>query len=331
MSSYADQIAKASFDIDAIMLRPDDPFTWASGYRMPIYNDNRKHLRSFDSRKLIVDSFLDIIRSEDIRVDAVTGTSTAGIWPAASLAYELNVPLGIIDTKTGSVGDGEEYLTHSFSPERVTSLINNLGSRDFDLIVSTSPASIIPSVVYANQRKLPFAYVREKQKGHGLKQQIEGVLKLGDKVLLIDFFNGYSYLEKAISAIKESGGVVAETFSQNILPGYQSPNFRGKNVLHVEDLVSTGGSSLEEMTSWRRNGTNITHCLSIFSYDFPEITTKFEEKGIVLIPSLNYEQLLLFALKNNQINKDQHDLLKEWRTDPFAWGEKNGFPKVEKK
>ena len=97
MIDYGKELAKAALDIGAISLKPNDPFQWASGYRMPIYNDNRKHLRYPENRNLITEGFKKIIRDNYIKVDMITGTSTSGIAPAASLAQELNVPIGIIE------------------------------------------------------------------------------------------------------------------------------------------------------------------------------------------------------------------------------------------
>ena len=96
MQNYGEQIAKASLEIKSIKLSPDDPFTWASGYRMPIYNDNRMLLGDYNHRMLVTNAFKDLIEAENISFDYIAGTSTAGIAPATSVANHYKVPLLII-------------------------------------------------------------------------------------------------------------------------------------------------------------------------------------------------------------------------------------------
>jgi orotate phosphoribosyltransferase len=97
--SYGKEIAKVSLEIGSIKLRPGDPFTWASGYRMPIYNDNRMLLFYPEYRKLVIKGFKKIIKKENIECDVVAGTSTAGIPHAAILAELLKKPMIYIRDK----------------------------------------------------------------------------------------------------------------------------------------------------------------------------------------------------------------------------------------
>ena len=90
---FSEEIAKISIETGAIQLNPETPFLWASGYRMPIYNDNRLLLGNSQQRQLIAEGFNDIITSKEIEVDVVAGTATAGIPPATSLADMLKTPL----------------------------------------------------------------------------------------------------------------------------------------------------------------------------------------------------------------------------------------------
>ena len=90
---YRKRIAARGLNINAIKLRPDDPFTWASGYKMPIYNDNRMFLFYPQHRRLIADSFVEILGDLNDRFEVIAGTSTAGIPPATLLADRLNKPL----------------------------------------------------------------------------------------------------------------------------------------------------------------------------------------------------------------------------------------------
>ena len=91
--TYSKELAKIALDIGAIKLDPEKPFTWASGYRMPIYNDNRLLLGNADHRLLVAEGFRSILQKEDIPVDVIAGTATAGIVPATTLANLLQTPL----------------------------------------------------------------------------------------------------------------------------------------------------------------------------------------------------------------------------------------------
>ncbi len=144
--SVAQQLAKISLEIGAIKINPKNPFTWASGSRMPLYNDNRMLLGNADHRTLIAEGMQAVIDKEIIRVDTIAGVATAGIPHATSLA---------------------------------------------------------------NLMKLPLIYVRSSAKEHGLKNQIEGILKPGQAVVVVEdlISTGGSAL-KAVDAVREAGGVV---------------------------------------------------------------------------------------------------------------------------
>ncbi len=222
---YEREIAKAGLEIKAIKLRPNNPFTWASGFRMPIYNDNRMFLFHPKHRKLLVEGFGQIIENEQIPYEVIAGTSTAGIPHATSLANKLNVPM---------------------------------------------------------------IYIRDKPKAHGLKNQIEGI--------------------------------DAES------------NLQGKKVILIEDLISTGGSSAGAVQAIRDANGDCNYCLSIFNYGldkaveaFNSLNPKFNVRSL-----LTYDVLLKTAKEIGYLNGDQIEVLKEWRADPFGWGEKHGFPKIEK-
>jgi len=144
--SFAQQLAKISLEIGAIKINPNEPFTWASGYRMPLYNDNRMLLGNADHRALIAEAMKTVIEKEGIRVDTVAGVATAGIPHATSLANKL---------------------------------------------------------------KLPLIYVRSSPKEHGLKNQIEGILKTGQAVIVVeDLISTGGSAIKAVDAVREAGGAV---------------------------------------------------------------------------------------------------------------------------
>ena len=218
---YGEKLAELSLKMGAIRLQPNDPFLWASGYRMPIYNDNRMLLSSSEARKTVAEGFLDLIQSKAIDFDVIAGTSTAGIPHSTTLADLLNTPL---------------------------------------------------------------TYVRTKAKDHGLGNQIEGL-------------------------------------------GAQQ-NYQNRKVLLIEDLISTGGSSIKAVEAVRQAHGDISWCLAIFSYGLEKARTRFAE----LDPHCNtktildYDTLIQVARSINAIDPEEERALLAWRDDPFGWGEKHGFP-----
>jgi len=222
---YAEEIARAALEINAIKLQPKNPFTWASGYRMPIYNDNRMFLVYPKYRELVLNAFKELLRSEGISFDIVAGTSTSGIPPATTLADSLGKPL---------------------------------------------------------------IYVRDKPKGHGLRNQIEGI-------------DAESDLQRT-------------------------------EVILIEDLISTGGSSAKAVQAIRDANGICKYCVSIFNYGLGKANNSFEEldEPCEVRSLLTYDVLLEVAKQIGYIDAEQVEMLAEWRQDPFNWGEKHGFPKVIK-
>ena len=217
--NIAEQLASIALEIRAIKLSPKEPFTWASGYRMPIYNDNRLFMGEASHRRLIADGFAEIMEAKGLKADVIGGTVTAGIALATSLADKLGKPM---------------------------------------------------------------IYVRDKAKGHGLKNRIEGILRQGQQVLMI------------------------------------------------EDLVSLGGSVLTAVEGVKEAGGKCDTVLSVFSYEIVESLEMFKIANCRLIPLLTFSTLLKVAKEKSYINPEEEKLLDSWRLDPLAWGEKNGFPKIEK-
>jgi orotate phosphoribosyltransferase len=218
-------IAKA-LQIGAIKIRPNDPFTWASGYRMPIYNDNRMLLVIPETRPMVVAALArSIVLNRMIPLDFIAGTSTAGIPWAAILAHEL---------------------------------------------------------------ALPMVYIRDKPKDHGLRNQIEGLDSTKD--------------------------------------------FDGDKVLVIEDLISTGGSSAKAVEAVQQAKGNVEYCMSIFNYGFPDAQKLFANltPPCKVMSLITYPMLLEEAIRINYLQPEQIDILKDWSEDPFGWGKKHGFPKIEK-
>ncbi len=202
--------AEKLLQINAVKISPNSPFTWASGWKSPVYCDNRKilsypHVRDYVKSELantILDAFPD--------AEVLAGVATAGIAHGA-LASDL--------------------------------------------------------------LRLPYIYVRSKPKGHGLGNQIEGVLNPEQKVVVI------------------------------------------------EDLVSTGKSSLEAVEAVRAAGAEVIGLCALFTYGFPEAEAAFEKAGVPLVTISNYNALIELAASKNQIEASDIASLEQWRINPSVWGQ----------
>lgn len=215
MENNAKEIARAALDIQAVRLQPDDPFTWTSGYRMPIYNDNRLFLFYPQYRELICEAFAGLITEASIPCDLIAGTPTAGIPHAVLLADKL---------------------------------------------------------------KKPFIYPRKQQKEHGMKNKIEGI-KHPDMI-------------------------------------------REKHVLMIEDLISTGKSSVEAIETVRSAGAKVNCCLSIFSYGFDKAHQAFLDAEAQYRSLITLETLIELVEEKEYFNPEQIGLLREWQRSPFTWGDR---------
>lgn len=207
-----DEISKKTCEyllqINAIKLEPAKPFTWASGWKSPIYCDNRKTLSYTNIRSFIRDAFVKMAREKYPDIDAVAGVATGAIAQGVLVAQELDVP---------------------------------------------------------------FVYVRSGAKDHGLGNKIEGVIKKGQKVLVI------------------------------------------------EDLISTGGSSLRAVSALRETGCNVVGMLAIFTYGFQLSEENFKKADCNLTTLSNYSDLTEIALNTGYVDKSQIETLKTWRKDPENW------------
>ncbi len=209
MEQTQNDIVKKLLEIDTIKIQPTSPFTWASGWKSPIYCDNRRILSFPEIRSFIRDRFVEIIRQKYPEAEVVAGVAT------------------------GAIAHG---------------------------------------VLVAEVLKLPFIYVRSKPKGHGLENLIEGDLRPGRKVVVI------------------------------------------------EDLVSTGESSLRAAEAINNFGGEVIGMLSIFTYDFNVAKESFKKANIELTPLACYQKLIDRALELGEITEDQVQNLMEWRKDPAHWG-----------
>ncbi|MFV0593512.1 MAG: orotate phosphoribosyltransferase [Draconibacterium sp.] len=209
MDSTQIEVTKRLLEINTIKIQPNNPFTWASGWKSPIYCDNRKILSYPETRTFIRDQFVNVIREKYPNAEVIAGVAT------------------------GAIAMG---------------------------------------VLVAEQLGLPFIYVRSSPKGHGLENLIEGDLKPFQKVVVI------------------------------------------------EDLVSTGISSLKAAEAVNNFGGDVVGMVSIFTYNFPHAKENFKKAGIELTSLSRYQILIDLALEEGEITKDQVDSLMEWREDPANWG-----------
>ena len=204
----ARQIVLHLLDIGAIKLNPDEPFTWASGWRSPIYCDNRLALSFPEIRDYIKHALSSAVSDHFSGTEAIAGVATAGIPQGALVADELD---------------------------------------------------------------LPFIYVRSKPKGHGLTNQIEGHVVPGQKVAVI------------------------------------------------EDLVSTGGSSLKAVQAIRDAGMEVMGMVSIFTYGFDLSVRNFEQANVPYMSLSDYDTLIRVGIEEDLIPEAQIERLKAWRKSPDSW------------
>ncbi|WP_452221530.1 orotate phosphoribosyltransferase [Lacinutrix salivirga] len=204
----AKQTAEILLQVNAIKLQPQDPFTWASGWKSPIYCDNRITLSFPPIRNYIREEMAKFIDQQYGKPDVIAGVAT------------------------GAIGIG---------------------------------------VLVAEYLGLPFIYVRPEAKSHGRQNQIEGFVE------------------------------------------------SGQNVVVIEDLISTGKSSLNAVKALKEAGLNVKGMVAIFTYGFELAKQNFEKEHITLHTLSNYESLLEQALETNYISKIELDTLSKWNANPSEW------------
>jgi orotate phosphoribosyltransferase len=206
----AAKVAEYLLQINAIKLKPNEPFTWASGWKSPIYCDNRVSLSYPEARNFIKKALGQIIKEQFSDVEAIIGVATAGIAPGALAADELS---------------------------------------------------------------LPFGYVRSEAKKHGMGKQIEGDIAPNTKVVVI------------------------------------------------EDLVSTGKSSLQVVETLKTYGCQVLGMASIFTYGFDEAQNAFNNVNCKYVSLSNYQTLIQIAIDKGIVLPEQLALLNDWRKSPSTWNQ----------
>ncbi|MBE6299592.1 MAG: orotate phosphoribosyltransferase [Bacteroidales bacterium] len=208
MNSVDKLLAKKLLGISAVKLQPKNPFTWASGWKSPIYTDNRKTLSFPDVRTFVKIELSRLIAEKFEEFDVIAGVATGAIAQGAMIADELG---------------------------------------------------------------MPYVYIRSAAKDHGMGNLIEGDIKPGQKVVV------------------------------------------------VEDLISTGGSSLKAVEAVRQAGCEVVGMVAIFTYGFPLAEEKFKEAGVTLYTLSNYNAVLEAAAETGYINSEDIETLKVWRENPSQW------------
>lgn len=209
MENSAKKTAEYLLQINAINLQPSNPFTWASGWKSPIYCDNRKTLSFPKVRSYLCDSFVNLVKELYPQAEIIAGVATGAIAHGALTADKLG---------------------------------------------------------------LPFIYVRSGAKEHGMGNQIEGYFEPGQKVVVI------------------------------------------------EDLISTGGSSLSAVKALKEAGCIVLGMVAIFTYEFKKATDAFSAENCVLHTLSNYSVLIDTAVQTGYIGQTDVETLKKWRVDPANWG-----------
>jgi orotate phosphoribosyltransferase len=204
----AHKVAEFLLQIKAIKLQPEQPFTWASGWKSPIYCDNRKTLSYPQIRTYIRQQYVNVINEQFGKPDVIAGVATGGIAQGALIAQDMG---------------------------------------------------------------LPFVYVRSEAKKHGLTNMVEGVV---EKV---------------------------------------------QSVVVIEDLISTGGSSIKAVDALREKGCNVKGMVAIFTYGFDEATENMKKANCTLTTLCDYNTLIEVALKHKYINEADLESLKQWRESPSTW------------
>ena len=212
METSKKALAEKLLAIKAIKLQPNDPFTWASGWKSPFYCDNRKTLSFADLRTYVKQKLANAVLDSFPEAEAVAGVATGAIAQGALVADALN---------------------------------------------------------------MPFVYVRSKAKDHGMQNLIEGELKEGTKVVV------------------------------------------------VEDLISTGGSSLKAVEALRQAGMQVVGMVASYTYGFDVDEKAFSDAKVRLVTLTDYESVVAKAVESGYISEADVAVLNEWRKDPSNWKKDN--------
>ena len=302
-----------------------DLIKWASGTFNPVYFDNRILLSDRTSRRT-VKKYLAFLVKNGQAFDYIYGIPKAGIGPATLLAMELKKPLLI---KHG----GKYYAIDVQNIERVIRVNGGekWGSLG-DVIAATIPFGIVFGIIGAEIANLPFLFVREKEKDHGKKKQIEGIVISRQQALLIDPFvpNVMRYTEDATDALMASGITVREVIDIDISQHITfMESLSGKRIAAVEDLISTGESSLKEVLTLREAGAIVPKIYSIFNYALPAATENFKKNDCESASILSFPQFLVTYKQTGQLPEEDAIELLNWYDNQPTWAIEKGLAVVK--
>ena len=303
--NFAHLLALAALRIKAIKLSPDDPYTWAAGWRSPIYNDNRLHLSYPDNRTLIIDALVDKIKSEGITFDGILGTSTSGIPWATLLADKLMVPLYTLE-------DGK-----AIGHPRPAALSAHWSS---DIVAASAPRGLPSGIRVAHMTNLPFIYVRPAKKQHGLQNQIEGSYEEGQTVCYVTSSDAASADNK--KALTEAGLTIKVIYPE-ATECLQDVTITSLKLLVIEDLISTAGSSMKEAELARKLGAIVKDIITLFNYGFPAGVQKATEANVIVHSLCTYANVLEAAKEEQLISEENLIMLADWSSDPEQWSDEH--------
>ena len=278
----------------------EEPYKWACGMMMRIYNDNRMMLGNYMHRMRVAKGFVDLIYWKKIKPDFIIGTMTSGIAPATSVAQLMKKKL--------LVHNEEVYLVYN-SQLWDKDYVKNLKSYSPDLIIASSSTTIPIGVQYANELKVGFAYVRKETKDHGKKQQIEGIVKSGMKFVLVTGSETPEESNLLMRRLEKEFHIFCVDLFEAESPEVFTQDFRGKKAVVIEDLLSTGGSGAYEVFKAQSEGLTCNYCLSIFSYGFKCLKEQFlgktniSNKEIRLSEPCEIDSLLTFSVLMEEIKR----------------------------
>ncbi len=303
--------------IEALSLHFEKPVTWASKRLAPVYLDNRKFFGFPESLTKLVsgldDLYTEHINKNDV-IDGIFGTSTAGIPWGALLAYRNITDFYMsLNGKVYKINDLDQYSDN---------LPDTTDVSDGTTILVNGAAGIPIGIIKAYEDDLPFAYEREAQKRHGLKNLIEGNVTEDTPFILmlttIQDQNGNVIIQPN-KDIKNKKNVVA--VYEYIVEVTEVTELNG-NILITEDLVSTGKSSFEDALTLNKLGAHVMGVLACYSYLFPETIAAFQEHNIPLHLMANWHDIRPVALEQEVITEEQALELDTWYHCPEEWSEK---------
>lgn len=288
---------------------PDEPFTWDSGIMSPV-DANFSQIMNYPYIRALILEMLSIKITEKIEgglaFDAVIGTSTAGIWIGKLIAEKFYKPFVILK-------DGKAFEEPQYAGIKIPY------PHDCDLIISGTPFGISQAISLANQKGVPMGYIRREPKNHGEKVKIEGN-PTGQNAFVIDFFRNASQEGQIKTILHENNIAIAGMWTECISP--KAYDLNGKNILIIDDLISTGGSLLKEAEVAIGLGARVLCAASIFTYCFEESTRNASKLGIDhMVSALNIHDIMKVGINNNFIKKEDELLLKNFFVNPYNWYE----------